>query len=181
MVFRLTALGLLGFVDNIGFFHRLVSCTRVSALASFFMSSTKNTAKPAPRNRMNSALTNLNDLIQTAPPLEAVAPEVKSDRKARPAKLAKPPAQRATKSETTITARIDLGFGNMLFIRGRGAGLSWEKGAPMTCHDASTWLWSHDPGEQIEFKLLLNDQVWAEGENSIASPGKKIEVTPRFP
>jgi hypothetical protein len=28
----------------------------------------------------------------------------------------------------TITAKIDVGFGNALFIRGSGAGLSWSKG-----------------------------------------------------
>src|SRR5688572_5617630 len=29
---------------------------------------------------------------------------------------------------TTITARVDVGFGNALFLRGEGAGLSWNKG-----------------------------------------------------
>jgi hypothetical protein len=32
------------------------------------------------------------------------------------------------KPVTTIEAKIDVGFGNNLFVRGEGPGLSWEKG-----------------------------------------------------
>jgi hypothetical protein len=38
-------------------------------------------------------------------------------------------------SPTVIEARFDAGFGNGLFVRGEGAGLSWEKGEPMICLD----------------------------------------------
>ena len=34
---------------------------------------------------------------------------------------------------TTITALVDVGFGNTLYLRGEGPGLSWEKGVPMKC------------------------------------------------
>lgn len=81
---------------------------------------------------------------------------------------------------TTIKARIDVGFGNNLFVRGQGAGLSWERGIPLTCVDGQTWQWSGEAADRLTFKLLLNDQVWAKGEDVVATPGQKVEVVPTF-
>src|SRR5579872_4703866 len=67
---------------------------------------------------------------------------------------------------TTVAVKVDIGFGNTLFIRGEGAGLSWDKGQPLDCIDSSTWIWSHRPAsEPVTFKLLINDQLWCRGEN----------------
>ncbi len=81
---------------------------------------------------------------------------------------------------TTIKAKIDVGFGNNLFVRGQGAGLSWERGVPLTCVDGQTWQWSGKADDRLTFKLLLNDQVWAQGEDIIAAPGQKVEIVPTF-
>jgi hypothetical protein len=82
---------------------------------------------------------------------------------------------------TTIEARIDVGFGNTLFIRGEGCGLSWEKGKPLTCVDGLTWIWTgSQTDEAVVFKLLLNDTHWCRGENMRAMPGKSVQVTPEF-
>ncbi len=81
---------------------------------------------------------------------------------------------------TTIEARIDVGFGNHLFLRGQGAGLSWERGTPLKCVDGQTWRWSAPTTDRLTFKLLLNDAVWAQGEDIVAAPGKCIGVAPRF-
>jgi len=81
---------------------------------------------------------------------------------------------------TTIEAKIDVGFGNNLFLRGQGAGLSWERGAPLTCVDGKTWQWSGKANDKLTFKLLLNDTVWAKGADLVAVPGQKIEVAPAF-
>jgi len=90
--------------------------------------------------------------------------------KAEPAKLV-----------TTIEAKLDVGYGNSLFVRGQGDGLSWDKGTPLECRDASTWLWiSRAVRDEIVFKLLLNDQVWAKGADLVLAAGKKIEVVPNF-
>src|SRR5262245_18623488 len=40
---------------------------------------------------------------------------------------------------TTITARYDVGFGNSLFIRGEGPGLSWDQGITMECLGNDLW------------------------------------------
>jgi hypothetical protein len=81
---------------------------------------------------------------------------------------------------TIIEARIDVGFGNNLFVRGQGAGLSWERGTPLTCVEPGTWRWTARVDEKLTCKLLLNDRVWAQGEDVSVTPGKRVEVVPAF-
>src|SRR5215208_7961828 len=75
----------------------------------------------------------------------------------------------------TIEARIDVGFGNSLYLRGEGEGLNWNHGIPLTCVDGTTWKWSCEAKDNLKFKLLLNDAVWAQGEDLIAAPGQRLE------
>ncbi len=90
-------------------------------------------------------------------------------------------AERTTKKLTTVTAKIDVGYGNSLWIRGEGAGLSWEKGQPLVCVDGSTWVWSQPAGaEPVTFKLLLNDQAWSKGDNIQVAAGESAEIQPVF-
>jgi hypothetical protein len=84
-------------------------------------------------------------------------------------------------SKVTITAKIDVGFGNILFIRGDGAGLTWEKGRPLGSTAGDTWTivlpWVENP---FEFKLLVNDVTWSADPNFEAGPGDTVTVTPVF-
>jgi hypothetical protein len=80
----------------------------------------------------------------------------------------------------TIEAKIDVGFGNMLYLRGEGKGLSWTQGVPLTCVDGKTWKWTGETTDQVKFKLLLNDTVWSQGEDLVAVPGQKLEISPAF-
>jgi hypothetical protein len=89
------------------------------------------------------------------------------------ATAAEPPA-------TTIEAKIDVGFGNNLFLRGQGANLSWERGTPLTCVGPNTWRWSARVTDDLTFKLLLNDRNWAVGENIVVRPGAQVEIAPKF-
>src|SRR5689334_18740025 len=61
----------------------------------------------------------------------------------------------------TIEAKVDVGFGNTLYLRGEGKGLSWNHGIPLTCVDSSTWQWTGEASDKLKFKLLLNDSVWS--------------------
>ena len=81
---------------------------------------------------------------------------------------------------TTIEAKIDVGFGNALFLRGKGRGLNWERGVPLTCVDGKTWRWSTEGSEGLVFKLLLNDVVWSKGEDLVVAAGETLEVAPKF-
>lgn len=80
----------------------------------------------------------------------------------------------------TIEAKIDVGFGNNLYVRGQGAGLSWDQGTPLECVDSQTWRLTVPAKDKLQFKVLLNDSVWAKGEDLVAAPGKKVEVVPAF-
>lgn len=82
---------------------------------------------------------------------------------------------------TEIKAKADVGWGNTVFIRGQGDGLSWEKGSPLVCSDSSTWIWStRRASANIIFKLLLNDQIWAAGADAVVEPGQRLEIVPTF-
>jgi len=82
---------------------------------------------------------------------------------------------------TEVKAKVDVGWGNTLFIRGQGDGLSWDKGRPLLCADSSTWVWStRHASSSIVFKLLLNDQVWAAGADGVVQAGQSLEVVPTF-
>jgi hypothetical protein len=82
---------------------------------------------------------------------------------------------------TVVEAKIDVGLGNQIFIRGQGDGLSWFEGVPLNCVDATTWVWStRQAREKVVFKLLLNDQVWAKGGDVVLEAGRKIAVVPFF-
>ena len=98
------------------------------------------------------------------------------------AKKAAPKSAPAPKAATTtINAAVDVGFGNTLFLRGEGAGLSWEKGIPMDCNGDNIWSISvSDAKESITFKLLINDSHWCAGENQVAKPGETVSVSPCF-
>ena len=127
--------------------------------------------------------------VKEVAPVKAVAPAkvVTPVKAATPAKVAAPATAKevtstttAKPAATTIVAKIDVGFGNTLFVRGQGAGLSWEQGTPLDCVDGKTWRWTGSATDKLTFKLLLNDTIWAQGEDVVAAPGKKVEVSPRF-
>lgn len=141
---------------------------------------TKNKVAQATPIKMESALTNLDRLVEAKvqlPPETAAVPIAEHETEsARPIQ-----SSRTIESATTIAARIDVGFGNALFIRGKGPGLTWDKGLPLQCEEPSRWSWRVENGnEPIEFKLLLNDQLWAHGENLQVRPGQRIEIVPCF-
>ncbi len=96
--------------------------------------------------------------------------------KATPVSAAKAPLKM-----TRIVAHINVGWGNMLYIRGEGAGLSWEQGVPMLCHDGSEWHWIAETEEgPISFKFLINDEKWALGENVTINAGDVHISDPSF-
>jgi len=83
---------------------------------------------------------------------------------------------------TTVSASFDVGFGNTLFIRGEGPGLSWDKGVPLENLTADKWsIAFRAPAGPITFKFLINDEVWSGGEDYVVAPGSSSEFTPIFP
>src|SRR5262249_41110230 len=95
--------------------------------------------------------------------------------------IANPPPRPLPDPVTILEAKIDVGYGNTLFLRGESAGLSWEQGVPMRCVDASTWVWSSDQIRgTISFRVLFNDSILTAGEVLTVSAGEKLCFTPAF-
>lgn len=85
------------------------------------------------------------------------------------------------KTPTTVVALVDVGFGNRLFIRGDGPGLSWDRGAAMECVEPNRWEWQIDSATgAFPFKVLINDDQWSHGEDYQALPGERKEIWPEF-
>jgi hypothetical protein len=82
---------------------------------------------------------------------------------------------------TTITAQIDIGFGNALYIRGEGAGLSWDVGTLMTCVNDDQWqITVGESARPIVFKFLVNDLSWSAGADYTILAGGSAVLTPTF-
>jgi hypothetical protein len=83
--------------------------------------------------------------------------------------------------KTRITVKYDVGFPNQLFIRGKGASLSWDKGQPLKNVKSDEWVWESDAtSSHFEFKVLINDQTYEQGDNHQATNGYLIIYTPKF-
>jgi hypothetical protein len=107
---------------------------------------------------------------------------------ASPGRAAAKPVQKApTKkpaiktTSTTVTANIDVGFGNAIYVRGDGPGLSWDKGLVMDCAADDKWtITISDAVKPVVFKLLMNDLIWCAGNDYLVEPGGKITIEPTF-
>ncbi|HEY3756565.1 MAG TPA: hypothetical protein VGL42_10490 [Opitutaceae bacterium] len=113
------------------------------------------------------------------PKIEPAAPP------SRPPAVVSAPAAAPAKSETTgvttVTARIDVGFGNALFVRGEGPGLSWNKGLALKNAGSDAWTIALPKSARpILFKFLLNDEVWSTGSDFTAEPGATVTLSPTF-
>lgn len=160
---------------------------------------TKPTKSPAPATKPAASVLPTKSRVKVAPKTPtkvvranpSVAPE-KAQRAAPAAKktAAKAPAPAPTPGirpvaakplVTVITAEIDIGFGNTLYVRGEGAGLSWDRGLLLDC--VSDEVWSIKLGEStrpILFKFLVNDLSWSTGDDYVAAPGETVSLVPVF-
>ncbi|WP_309396819.1 hypothetical protein [Cerasicoccus maritimus] len=153
---------------------------------------TKKTAKKAPAKK---AATKKTAVKKTATK-KAAAPAKKAPVKKAVAKKAvkkvvkktvkkaasEAPAKSAASTPplTTIVADLDVGWGNVIYLRGEGGPLGWTKGIAMDCADGK-WTWSTtDAAEGLEFKFVLNDKTWAKGENMTVAAGSTAVLRPVF-
>ncbi|MEZ5413431.1 MAG: hypothetical protein R3F03_03850 [Opitutaceae bacterium] len=117
-------------------------------------------------------------------PAKKTATAVKKKTTAAPAvKKTKAKTASATPAPvpTTISALIDVGFGNTLYVRGEGPGLSWDQGLPMDCVADAEWtITVSGATTPLTFKFLLNDATWCTGADYTLAPGKIGAFTPEF-
>lgn len=93
------------------------------------------------------------------------------------------PTQNVKKSKTStkVTIKYDVGFSNNLYVRGKGANLSWDRGVPLKNTRADEWVWETDaPFSECDFKVLINDQNYEQGENHHINQGGQLTYTPNF-
>lgn len=112
----------------------------------------------------------------------AAAPAVLESPAAPAAESAAAKAVAITPATTTITARVDVGFGNSLYVRGDGPGLSWSYGVLMTCIGRDVWQ-ARLAGESdagFTFKFLINDITWSTGVDYKISTGANQTFVPKF-
>jgi hypothetical protein len=130
---------------------------------------------------------------KTTKPVKAPAPATKRTAPAPALKSAIAPKIKRTTAASTpsivtkpkggkvkIVAKIDVGFGNALFVRGDGAGLSWEKGRGLDYSGDAWVLVLSGVEEPFEFKFLVNDLSWSSDSNYCASPGDTLTLVPVF-
>ena len=107
-------------------------------------------------------------------PVKAVKAAVKPTSAPAKKKTGEPPV-------TLISAQIDIGFGNLLFVRGSGPGLSWDRGLPMDCVGTGLWTVSiKNAAQPVTFKVLVNDLSWSSGDDFVVAPGQSVTITPSF-
>lgn len=84
-------------------------------------------------------------------------------------------------SKTRIIIKYDVGFKNSLYLRGNGTSLNWEKGIPLKNVKNDEWVWESDqPFTSLEFKVLINDKQYEQGDNHRVLCGGTIQYTPKF-
>jgi hypothetical protein len=126
--------------------------------------STQLAAAKSPRAKMPKATT----AAATAPAVKGLAPVVIAP-------------QPDTVVATTVIAQIDIGFGNILYVRGSGGGLSWDQGLAMANATADQWkITLGKTTKPVTFKFLVNDLTWSAGEDYVVEPGSTITLVPTF-
>ncbi len=113
---------------------------------------------------------------KSAPAHKTVAPA--------PARKAAPAKKKAVASPspaTFVTAKVNIGFGNHLYVRGEGPGLNWDHGIAMDCTGADLWTTTVKGATiPVTFKVLVNDVTWCTGNDFTAEPGQSVTVIPVF-
>ncbi len=108
-------------------------------------------------------------------------PAKKAPAKKAAKKAAAPKPSTKKVEKTSIIARVDVGFGNSLYLRGEGAGLSWDKGVQLDNTSPYEWAFSSTTAKgDVTFKFLINDEIWAEGENLTVAKGDTSISSPVF-
>jgi hypothetical protein len=143
--------------------------TKTKSPAPATGSTTKSTKKKASSHTNGSASASA---LAMAPIQPAGAP-------VNPLPTVKPVA--SARVQTKIVAKVDVGFGNALYVRGDGPGLSWNQGVRMNCVANDQWELSlGESARPVSFKLLLNDTIWCSGPDSTVASGATATVTPDF-
>jgi hypothetical protein len=97
------------------------------------------------------------------------------------------PAKEPTKSKsspggsTSVVANVMIGIGNKPYLRGEGAGLSWDEGVPMNFIEIGKWAWTPTrKNAALTVQVYRNDEEPDNGGKIEVKSGEEIEITPDF-
>jgi len=150
--------------------------------------STKSVKPAAPQVKPVKTSVAPAKVAEAKPVMKTVAPKKKAPEAPKAIPVALPSMKKPVAGVpapapvgSTVMAQIDIGFGNLLFVRGEGAGLSWTSGVAMDCAADDQWKITLPPSKDpVVFKLLINDLIWSNGENYQAAPGETVVLVPSF-
>ena len=82
---------------------------------------------------------------------------------------------------TRLTVVSYIGIGNKLYLRGKGPGLSWDRGVPLQFVSIGRWRWeTGDADAAVTCKVYKNDKIEAPLGTLTLAPGTEQEVTAAF-
>ena len=84
---------------------------------------------------------------------------------------------------TKIRVHYDVGWDNTMYVRGDTYPLWWDKGRMMRNVASDIWEFENEripEGQTFEFKPLINDTTWSQGNNFVGTGGQTIDVYPNF-
>lgn len=116
--------------------------------------------------------------LPPANPAEKLAAAAKPS---KPKAVARAATSPSSQRKTTILVKANVGFGNSIYLRGNGPGLSWDVGVQAENLSADEWRWvTTESNAEFEVKVLLNDNVWEVGPNTTIASGSKTVIEPSF-
>jgi hypothetical protein len=81
----------------------------------------------------------------------------------------------------TVVAKIIIGIGNKVHVRGEGPGLSWDEGVPMSFLEIGKWSWSPaNKSVPLVVQLYKNDEEPDANGKIKLEPGENVEISPDF-
>jgi hypothetical protein len=163
---------------------------KIKKVAKSLPSAPKSNAKAKAKPTKPTAARGISRKSKKTALVKVNTPAKKLRSSAAPTPATKPAPKPATPSATvvvrapvftTITARIDIGFGNALYLRGEGADLSWDRGTLMNCIADNCWSLELPASTRpVIFKFLVNDLSWSAGQDYVVAPGDTLAITPTF-
>lgn len=86
-------------------------------------------------------------------------------------------------NKTIIRVHYNVGYGNTMYLRGSDYPLWWDDGRAMRNTAADCWEFEIERipnGTTFEFKPLINDTTWSQGNNYTVTGGSTIDIYPTF-
>ena len=85
-------------------------------------------------------------------------------------------------SSITLIAHLNLDISSTPYVRGEGAGLSWNEGVPMEFIEIGKWEWTVENAEEsTSCQIFKDDSLAAKGDDIVIEVGERAEVYPVFP